>query len=33
MVDALEMSGNLQGRALGAGLLAMLMLAERLQRL
>ncbi|ORX34370.1 hypothetical protein BD324DRAFT_653148 [Kockovaella imperatae] len=31
LVDALEMSGNLQGRALGAGLLAMLLLAERLQ--
>ncbi|EIW68709.1 hypothetical protein TREMEDRAFT_44531 [Tremella mesenterica DSM 1558] len=30
MVDALEMSGNLQGRALGAGLLAGLMLADRL---
>ena len=30
MVDALEMSGNLQGRALGAALLAGLMLADRL---
>ena len=32
LVDALEMSGDLQGRALGAGLLAMLLLAERLQQ-
>jgi len=30
VVDALEMSGNIQGRALGAGLLAALMLADRL---
>ena len=30
MVDALEMSGNLQGRVLGAALLAGLMLADRL---
>ncbi|WVQ76805.1 hypothetical protein IAR50_006479 [Cryptococcus sp. DSM 104548] len=31
LVDALEMSGNLQGRALGAGFLAALILAHRLR--
>ncbi|WVQ97807.1 hypothetical protein IAU59_004922 [Kwoniella sp. CBS 9459] len=33
MVDALEISGNLQGRALGAGLTAALVLAERIAHL
>ncbi|KAK8846755.1 hypothetical protein IAR55_005843 [Kwoniella newhampshirensis] len=32
-VDALEISGNLQGRALGAGLLAALVVAEKLHQL